>query len=352
MLNRTVAAKTRLAGIFAALAVASILLYGDSILELVPVPLLGGMLFFVGFDLIVTWLLKARKTLARADYAIVLSIFLCIVFMGFLEGVGFGLIVCMAFFTGRLSRVDVIEKSYTLRQRQSTILRPVPDRAILHAAGETVQVYCLRGYVFFGSAYRLAERLKNSLDGTPRPLCLLLDFSAVTGFDYSSVNVIRRLFATANAAGVRVFVSSAPNRLEDMLRSSLHFQDFDNLYFEQDIDRALERSEDTVISEWMSRLGAEDQLLDSLLEHTAEEIESHLDRQILFEELIHELRDWLEIREFAAGESLVDPARPADGMHLLITGRATAYASTGKRLFPVPDRALRSNRAARSAPTV
>ena len=36
------------------------------------------------------------------------------------------------------------------------------------------------------------------------PACLLLDFSAVSGFDFSAVSVVSRFLQTANAAGVQV----------------------------------------------------------------------------------------------------------------------------------------------------
>ena len=62
-------------------------------------------------------------------------------------------------------------------------------------------------------------------------------------------------------------------------------------------------------------------------------MERHLDRQILFEELVHDLRDWLEPHEYDTGETLVAIGEPLQGLQLLTTGRASVYDSTGARLF-------------------
>ena len=62
-------------------------------------------------------------------------------------------------------------------------------------------------------------------------------------------------------------------------------------------------------------------------------MERHLDRQVLFEEMVDELRDWLELREYDAGEALATVGEPQNGLQLLMTGRASVYDSTGVRLF-------------------
>ena len=78
--------------------------------------------------------------------------------------------------------------------RLSNKARPVPDRAILKEEGERVHAYRLRGAV--------------------RPACLLLDFSAVSGFDFSAVSVVSRFLQTANAAGVQVVLSALSEKLK------------------------------------------------------------------------------------------------------------------------------------------
>ena len=98
------------------------------------------------------------------------------------------MLVTATFFAVRLSRVDLVASTFTSRDRRSSKARPLPDQAILSNEGDRVQAFQLRGYIFFGSAYRLVARLRRVLGKEPRPACVLLDFSSVTGFDLSALN--------------------------------------------------------------------------------------------------------------------------------------------------------------------
>ena len=98
---------------------------------------------------------------------------------------------------------------------------PCPDRAILLAEGHRAQAYLLRGYLFFGIAYRLADRLRQSLKIHPAPNCILLGFENVSGFDFSAVNAIVRFIRSADAEGVKVVIFKASDRFEATLRAEL-----------------------------------------------------------------------------------------------------------------------------------
>ena len=156
-LARKLGADTRLTGIVVALVVGSPLLLGDKILKLIPVPLVGGLLLFIGAGMLHEWLVNSRKRLPWTDYVILLSIFFTIVFFGFVEGIGVGVAITTVFFAVRLARVESVEAEFTARERHSNRSRPIADRAILLAEGERVRAYRLRGYLFFGSAHALGQ---------------------------------------------------------------------------------------------------------------------------------------------------------------------------------------------------
>ena len=326
-------AKTRLTGIVTALLIGSVVLLGDSILNIVPLPLIAGSLLFIGLGLLDEWIVKSRKRLPWTEYAIVLLIAITIVSLGFLEGVGAGMVITMVFFAVRLSRVELIEASFTARERHSNRTRPIPDQAILRTEGERIQVYRLRGYIFFGSVSPLLDRLKQSLDSTRRPDCILLDFGAVSGFDFSAISALCRFVFTSHSVGVRVVFSAAAEKLESGLKLNLPSPVYGNLLFEPNADRALERCEDIVLSTWRSDRDDENGWRDMLLERVAGDMERHLDRQVLFEDLVDELGDWLEPRNYNVGEALVSIGERQGGLQLLTSGQASAYDVNGMRIF-------------------
>ena len=220
--SKLLGATTRLTGVVAALVIGVALFLGDGILEFVPAPLVGGgILIFAGLGMLDEGLVKSRKRLPYSEYGIILLIFIAILSFGLIEGVGVGMLATLVFFAVRLSRVDPIASQFTARARESNKARPVPDRAILLEEGERVQAYQLRGYLFFGSVCPLAAHLRQSLSSASRPTCLILDFSAVSGFDFSAVNVLSRFLQTANTAGVRVALSALSEGLRTGLEHNL-----------------------------------------------------------------------------------------------------------------------------------
>ncbi len=319
----------RLTGIVAALVIGSTLLVGDALLGLVPVPLMGGVLLFTGIVMVDDWLIKVRKRVPGTDYLIIVLMFLTITVFGFFEGVGLGMLITIVLFVVRLSRVDLVESRYTARDRHSNRMRPIPDRAILEAHGERVHGYRLAGYVFFGSGYRLADRLKATLGGDPPPRCVLLDFDGVSGVDFSAVNALCRFVLAARGPGTRVVLCAASEQLRGELRRNLPPPVFDEVLFETDADLGLERCEDIVLEDHAAGADASN---DDLLDTVGDAMERHLDRQVLFEELLEELREWADVREHQTGDSIVAVDESYAGIGLIVAGRASVYDADGSRL--------------------
>ena len=326
-------AATRLTGVVAALVIGAALFLGDGMLELVPAPLVGGILFFAGLGMLDEGLVRSRRRLPWSEYGIIVMIFIVITTFGLIEGVGAGMLATLVFFAVRLGRVDPIESRFTGRERRSNKARPVPDRAILRDEGELVRAFRLRGYLFFGSVCPLVAHLRESLSDVPRPACLILDFGAVSGFDFSAVNVLGRFVQTAGGAGVQVVLSTSPAQLREGLERNLPASVFSGLLLEPNVDRALERCEDIVIAAWKEDVDIADERRASLLEHSAADFERHLERQIRFEVLMEELRDRTTPRQYARGEILAASDVPSDGLQLLLSGRASAHDPEGVRLY-------------------
>lgn len=314
----------RIAGISAALFIAIVCVFGSAALRLVPTPIVGGMLMFTGATLLDTWLVKIRGRLPRPEFAIIILIFLTILFFGFLVGVGVGTLVLVGFLLTRLASVDPVASRFTARDRGSSRSRPVPDRAILRMHGKRVHAYTLRGYIFFGTAHTLADRLKQSLDAEEKPICILLDFDSTTGADVSAVNAIGRFILAAHQAGTRVTLSGVSKELDFGLKRDLPASAHDRLLLAEDMDEALERCEELVLA-----AHTEDS---SLLEAVADDLTAYLDRQILFEDLVSDLDPWLKPIEFATGETLGPTGDKPMGALLLASGRAALFEASGNRL--------------------
>ncbi|MDE0123819.1 MAG: SulP family inorganic anion transporter [Bryobacterales bacterium] len=332
--SRIFKAETRVTGVVAALVVGLSLILGGEFLRVMPMPVIGGLLFVTGFVMLNEWLIKNRRRLPRTDFGIVVLMIATIVLFGFLEGVGIGMLATATLFAVRLSRVDLVASTFTSRDRRSSKARTIPDQAVLSEEGDRVQAFQLRGYMFFGSAYPLVARLRRVLDREPRPACMLLDFSSVSGFDLSALNSLCRFVQQARAAGVQVALSAASRSLRDGLRRNLPARIRDGLLFGKDVDSSLEQCEDFLIA--ATRRARSDKataLRQSLLDHVAADLEDQLDRLVVFEDLTKGLRDWMEPRQYESGDVLIARGQPPDGLQLLAEGRASAYDSKEVRLL-------------------
>ena len=324
-------AGTRLTGIVAALVIAAAVFLGDRWLELVPVPLVGGILIFAGLGMLDEGLVRSRRRLPWTDHGIIVLIAGVTVVFGLFEGVATGMVATLVFFAARLSRVDPIGSRFSVRERRSTRTRSVPDRVILEEEGRRALGWRLRGYVFFGSVYPLADELKESLRTTPRPVCLMLDFTDVSGFDFSAVNVLARFLQSANGIGVTVVLGVPPEQVRAGLERSLRPSELAALRIAPNADRALEECEEIVIDAWKASASRIDEHRASVLERAAADLDSQLERRIQFEDLVDELGSWLSPRRYASGEALAGPGTPSEGLQLLTSGRASVHDASGTR---------------------
>jgi len=86
---------SRLLAIIAASVTGFVLLFGASLLSLMPTLMAGGVLFFLGISFLVEWLYDAWFQLPRIDYVLVLVILSVVGAFGFLEGVGTGIVIAV-----------------------------------------------------------------------------------------------------------------------------------------------------------------------------------------------------------------------------------------------------------------
>ena len=323
-ISHATGAETRLTGITVALIVGLILFVGGDVLALIPTPVLAGLVLFVGLNLPYEVLVSNRKTLPWLDYGIVLAVSLVIVVVGFLEGVAVGLAAAAAFFVVRFSKVSVIDSAFTLRERRSKRTRSAAHRAILHRQGGRVWVCRLRGYVIFGNAAPIGGHLNRVLKSDPPPLCVLLDFAEVSGFDSSATNILYRAVRTAQARGTQVVLSATSEHVRSILRGGLPPPLWEALILVEDLDRALERAEEIVIAEWDRLHAGSDEASRELFALSVDQAMRELDRLVLFEALIERLEPWLEHRAHGAGETILARGEAQEGMLLVTQGRAVA----------------------------
>jgi SulP family sulfate permease len=218
-LNYRLGATTRLAGATVVAVVALTIVFGAGVLASTPKLVLAGFLIYLGLGFLTEWLYDGWYKLPSTDYLLVWAILATIAFVGLLQGVILGVVVAAALFVFAYTRTSLVRHTFTRDRYQSHIMRSPEIEKRLEEKGEGFLVVELQGFVFFGMAHQLLDRIKHRIeDSTQKRLrYLLLDFRLVTGFDSSASYSFSRLLQVASEADITVALSNVAPEVRQVL---------------------------------------------------------------------------------------------------------------------------------------
>jgi SulP family sulfate permease len=305
----------------AAVAVlAAAILAGPAWIRWVPAPVVGGVLVSLGFGLLREWVVEATRTLSRLEYGIVLLILGVIAVAGLLPGVLVGLVLAVLLFVVSYSRVDAVKHVLTGRDVRSRMRWDAQERRTLDASGHARLVLQLQGYLFFGVAYALLDRLERQF-ASHRIDEVVVDFRQVTGADATALASLDALRRETAARGARLVFAEVPSALARAFARRGVVATADGAFaFAPTLDAALEDAE-------RRALAASAAAFDPL-ESLAERLEALADDDLELQDLAAHL-DRLEI---AAGQRIAtDDAAGDDVVYVVASGQVTAWLDVAGR---------------------
>ncbi|MGH2766606.1 MAG: SulP family inorganic anion transporter [Actinomycetota bacterium] len=307
-------ARTRLPGIVGAAICLATLVFGAGALSLIPKPVLGGLLLYLGLGFLIDWVVLAWRRLPRVDYALVLLILAVIAAFGFLIGVAVGTLVALAMFVVEYSRGDVVSRTVSGAAYRSNVDRDPGHLAILRERGERIHVLELQGYLFFGTASSLLDRIKERLGDARRQEVrfVVLDFRRVSGLDSSAVLGFTKVRQLASARGITLVLTRVDDRLRRGLERGGFAEDHDHgVRFLPDLDRGVQWCEDRLLEEAGAPASAEPPPLEDQLRAALGSVDPTW------------VLPYLEAIEVDGGETLMRQDEPSDGLYFLESGRLT-----------------------------
>lgn len=316
LLNHQAGGSTsRWSGYTAAILCAAILFIGPSIIVLVPKLVLGGLLLYLGLSLLREWVIEAYFKLSRLDYALVLGILIVIAFAGFLEGVGFGLVISVVIFAVSYSRISIIKFTQTGKSTRSSFARPLKQIEILKNQGDQIYIMNLQGYLFFGTANALLENVKTHMESTvddKEEQFVILDFRLVTGLDSSVTQGFQKILIISKQCNVKIF-------LTDLNPEMMQFFESSNLLGEgkfrnfKTLDYSMQWCEDHILEA--------NGVTASIDFH---DINKELAAMFLKDWQIQGFLKYLTPIEFSQGQHICKQGDQAESMYFIESGRVTA----------------------------
>jgi sulfate permease, SulP family len=237
----------RAAGLIAALVPLAAVVFGASVVALIPKMIVGGVLVFLGLAFMVEWVWDKRRLLPPLEYAVVLVILVGIIVWGFLLGVVIGLVLAVMLFAISYGRIELVREVAFGETYRSNVDRPVDERAELRGLSDRVLILRVTGFVFFGSTNRLLERIGHRIENSP-PRFLVIDLRRVTGMDSSAVVSFVKVMRLAEASSFEVVFTGASDPVREQLARGGVDETQGLVSFEPDLDRGLQRCEDALLS--------------------------------------------------------------------------------------------------------
>ncbi len=243
--NRAAGGTGRFSGVVVGLVACAVLIAGGQVIGYVPRFVLAGLLIQLGAKFIWDWGVLSRRSLPLRDWLVVVVILLIAAERGFLEALLFGVLAGCVIFAVDVSRIRVIRHQFGLDERASSVIRSTEESALLAEHGGQVQVLELSGYLFFGSAYSVQERVTR-LATESKPRDVIFDFSGVTGINSSAGACFAKIRDVLHKNGVRQVMAALSPASAVLLSASSGLDD--RVCRHDHLDKALEEAEEMLLS--------------------------------------------------------------------------------------------------------
>ena len=136
------------------------LFFGAAILSYVPKMMLGALLVLFGLSFLYEWIYLASSNFSRLEYVVIVLILTVIATLGYLQGVGVGIVAAVVLFVVNYSRVSVTKHALSGAEQQSRFTRSPNQRRVLIEQGGKTFILQLQGFIFFGTANKLLEQVR------------------------------------------------------------------------------------------------------------------------------------------------------------------------------------------------
>jgi sulfate permease, SulP family len=303
----------RLVGVFSAGLCGLALFFGAPILSLLPKPVIGGLLLFLGLSFLVEWVYDAWFKMSKRDYIIILLILVAMNGIGVLQGVGLGLLLAIGLFVYDYSHTSVIRHALSGDCFHSNVDRPPSYNQYLRDHADLIYILELQGYIFFGTVNKMLYQVQKRINepGHPGLRSIVLDFGHVSGLDSSAVMGFVKMKQLAQSNGfVLVLTHLSPAMQAKLELEMLTRPDAALWRTFPDLNHGVAWCEDQIIT--TGRMPGKE--FPTLFQHLGEVLPGHSGAK--------KLQAYCECMQVQAGQILIRQGQPPSGMFFIETGGA------------------------------
>lgn len=244
-------ADSKLVSVIVILMLALVLFSGEALLALIPKFMVGGLLLFLGGSFLMEWVYDAWFRLPKLDYLLVLAILVVVGSVGFLQGMAVGILGAIVLFTVNYGHIDVVNDVLSSSNFRSNIERPIEHYQKLHDLGGQVYILRLQGFVFFGTAQSLLNRIRERINDRAQEKInyIILDFHRVSALDSSAVLSMVRIHQLTKASNIHLLLTEVTDDMHNKFeRSELKEGPQEYLHYFPTLDHGAEWCETRILN--------------------------------------------------------------------------------------------------------
>jgi sulfate permease, SulP family len=298
---------------------------GAPLLVLFPTFILIGMPLLITLEFFNEWLYEAWFKFSRSDYVIIVLILFVTITVGFLQAIIFGLLAAVVLFAVNYSRLTIIRRIGSGAQYHSNVLRTSDELEILESQGEQAYVVELQGLIFFGTANKLLNQIRDRIDNPElSPVrFVILDFRLVRGLDASAILSFAKLKQISTQKQIHLLYTNLSTEAFQRLKQGDCLEEEDLLsHLFPDLDRGLEWYEQHVLQNQPA--------VPPFVASSAEAaLSEHLKADFSDPKQADRLMSLLEVRQLAEGEYLFHQGDPFDGLYFVASGQVSVVIELG-----------------------
>ncbi len=314
-LNHRIGKGSAVTGLVTALMFALPLFFGAALLSYVPKMMLGALLVLFGLSFLYEWIYVAWFNFSRLEYAVIVLILVAIATLGYLQGVGLGIIAAVVLFVVNYSRVSVTKHALSGAELQSRVTRSPYQRKALIEQGEKTFILQLQGFIFFGTANKLLEQVRSRIEQANLTSLqfLILDFTKVSGLDSTALLSFSKMRQILQDRDVKILVTGpSPEILNQLRKGEFVTDSADGATAYPDLDHGLEWAEKQIL-----QIASEQQEQSSTLKEMFNELAPNATH-------LNDLFGFLEKKEIKTGEYLMRQGDAPDNIYFVENGQVTA----------------------------
>jgi SulP family sulfate permease len=236
---------------------------------------------------------------------------------------GVGLAAAIVLFVVNYSRIDVIHHALSGAEIKSSVERCAYHQKVLaEKLGQHIFVLELQGFIFFGTANSVLERIRARLEdaGQARIRYLLLDFRRASGFDSSAAISFLKCKQIAEAQQIVLILTHLSVQMQKRFEMDGISEEQPGIHIFTDLDHGLEWCEEQLLEiEQVTAL------------HTPITLGAQLADSGFERANTKRLLKYLERMTFKAGETLVQQGEAADCMYFVEMGQVSVVLEMGNQ---------------------